>query len=893
MKTLKILLFFLFFILSVLKTVAGEFHSYWDKSIERTWAGADYWTNPLQDWRVSQGRLECYRSGGERNVYLLTRELNAQKEEFEMSVKIGQIDSDNLNIREGWMGFRIGSKGEFNDYRDSAVRGEGLDVGLGTDGILYIAGVSVSKEKIKSPFNNLLLKLIVRPIGEYYSITIRVQNDNGLALSEGIKNDVHPDWLIGNIALVCSAVKFTIRDVTKSRVISVGGSTGERPRQNYGGNVRFWFKDWQTSGSKISEYEERAWGPILFAQYTLSRKVLKLTAQMAPIGNGGRIVRLQIQKSGEPSWKTIDETVIDPLSRTATFRISNWDDTQNIPYRLAYSLFVSENKMVDYYFTGTIAKDPNDKTEIVVTAFTGNNDYGFPHTDVVRHVRAHKPDLLVFTGDQIYEAVGGYGVLKIRDVNVAALDYLRKWYIFGWEYKDLLRELPSVCLPDDHDVFHGNVWGAGGRAATSDSDYDENGNLKRNLQSILDSRGGYVMPPVWVNMVQTTQTSHMPDPYDATPIEQGISVYYCEMVYGGISFAVIEDRKWKSAPREILPKANIVDGWAQNPEFNSAKEGDVPGAVLLGQRQLDFLENWASDWSYGIWMKAVISQTLFSNVATLPKGTNTDAKTPELRVVKIGEYVEGDAPVQDHDSDGWPQTGRNKALDRMRRAFAIHIAGDQHLGSTVQYGIDDWNDANYAICVPAVANIFPRRWFPPPELGKNRKQGAPPYTGDFLDGFGNKITVYAVSNPYDVDVEPKWINRRAPGYGIITFNRDNRKITLTNWPRWVDPTKPDAQPYPGWPITINQTDNYNRKAIAYLSEIEVIGMNDPVVQVIDELNGEIIYTLRIKGASFRPKVFKNGIYKIKVGEPKTEKFKTIEHLQSIQESVSKTVKVEF
>ena len=123
----------------------------------------------------------------------------------------------------------------------------------------------------------------------------------------------------------------------------------------------------------------------------------------------------------------------------------------------------------------------------------------------------------------------------------------------------------------------------------------------------------------------------------------------------------------------------------------------------------------------------------------------------------------------DHDSNGWPQTPRNDALRAMRRGVAFHIAGDQHLGSSVHYGIDDWNDA-VAICVPSVANIFPRRWFPP-YPGKNQGPGAPKYTGEFLDGFGNKMTV---ANGIEPDGERRGtpqLMERAPGYGIITFDR--------------------------------------------------------------------------------------------------------------------------
>jgi hypothetical protein len=139
----------------------------------------------------------------------------------------------------------------------------------------------------------------------------------------------------------------------------------------------------------------------------------------------------------------------------------------------------------------------------------------------------------------------------------------------------------------------------------------------------------------------------------------------------------------------------------------------------------------------------------------------------------------------------------------VKKAGAVHISGDQHLGMMVQYGIDAFRDGPFAICVPSVANFWPRRWFPEQE-GANRAPGAPRNTGDYLDGFGNKMTVLAVSNPFRHGIEPADINDRAPGYGIITFDRRERTIGFANWPRWVDPKAPGAKPYPGWPITVRQ-----------------------------------------------------------------------------------------
>ncbi|NOY61253.1 MAG: twin-arginine translocation pathway signal protein [Calditrichaeota bacterium] len=626
-------------------------------------------------------------------------------------------------------------------------------------------------------------------------------------------------------------------------------------------------------------HDNQAFGPILFSQYTLSRGILKLTAQMPPIGNkDAQTVALQVLKENGKGWKTIQEAKIDAMARTATFRIENWDAGKDTSYRLAYNLSGTGNKAKEYEWRGTIRKEPLNKDEIVVAAFTGNNDLGFPNNDLVRNVKYHNPDFLFFSGDQIYERVGGYGTQR-APLDKATLDYLRKWYLYGWAYRDLLKDRPAVSIPDDHDVYHGNVWGAGGKKADKSGD----------AQDQQDS-GGYRMPAAWVNMVQRTQTSHFPDPYDSTPVKQGIGVYYCEINYGGISFAVVEDRKWKSAPKPLLPKANIRNGWARNRKFDAAKEADVPGAVLLGKRQLHFLHEWADNWDENTWMKVVLSQTIFANVATLPEEDATsDAIVPKLRVLKRGEYPPDDIPVADMDSDGWPQTGRNKAIREMRRAFALHIAGDQHLGSTIQYGVDDWRDAGYAFCVPAISNVWPRRWFPK-NPGRNRKPGAPKYTGDFLDGFGNHITVYAVSNPVFTGEKPATLYDRATGYGIVRFNRKSHDIVIECWPRESDPAKPDAQEYFGWPIKISQLENYGRKAVGYLPTIKVTGISDPVVQVINEKSGEPIYTLRIRGHSFTPKVFENGSYTVRVGRETGKNMKSIKGLL-MGETKEKTITI--
>lgn len=824
-----------------------EFRSAWPPDVERPWAGPEYWTNPLQDWRIRRGRLECFVPGGDRNVFLLTREILPRPGELETSVSLGRLEEDAFPLGEGYVGFRIGIRGYFRDYRDSAVRGDGVNAGVTADGRLFFATPEAAAPSLGSPVEQLELTLRVAPAGGAYRAVLEARAPGGRLLARLVRENVPAEWLPGGIALLCSSGPVP----PSPRPSDSTPDFAARPGTQRGGTLRFWFRDWRVSGSKVAAYQERAFGPILFALHTLSRRVLKVTAQLAPVDDPARPVSLQIQNRAGV-WETIAQALVDPLSRTATFRVPDWDDTRDTPYRLVYSMRDGVGREREFSFSGVVRKDPRDKPQIVVAAFTGNNDFGFPHADVVRNVNFFRPDLLAFTGDNIYERVGEYGTQR-EPLAAATLDYLRKWYLFGWEYRDLLKEIPAIVIPDDHDVYHGNLWGAGGRRAEGTGFEGQD-------------QGGYTMPAEWVNMVQRTQTSHLPDPHDPTPVEQAITVYYCDLLYGGVSFAVLEDRKWKSAPKILLPKARIVNGWPQNPAYDAAREGDVPGAELLGPRQEKFLEAWAADWSGGAWIKAVVSQTLFASVVTLPRGTTSDAVTPKLRILKPGEYPDNEEPVMDHDTNGWPQTPRNRALRLMRKAFALHIAGDQHLGSTVQYGIDGWNDGPWAICVPSVANVFPRRWFPS-RPGRNRKPGAPRNTGEFFDGFGNRVTVHAVSNPYQVDADPPALHNRAPGYGIIVFDRATRRITLANWPRWVDPAAPGAQPYPGWPITIEQLDNgYPRNGPA-LPPLPDPGFDDPVVQVVDEASGEVVYTLRIRGRTFRPRVFRPGLYTVRVIDP--------------------------
>lgn len=818
----------------------------------RTWIGPGFWANRLQDWMLKDGKLVCLNeSNPMRTVHLLTRNLADRNGTVQISIEMEMAKPGGENASAGVL---IGA-GSGQDYRQAALihhsygKNGGLYIGVSKKGKLFIRDFETENTFLsqidlsQTAFESKIFLNIT--IDKSSNLTAITSSDKGeLGRLENIP--ISPDRVVGSMALVSNP-------------------------DSEAKNGSFSFDNWNISGDKIDRHDNRNAGPIIGTQHTLHQNILKLTAQLMPIGkNDSQEAELEIEIDGK--WKSIQKAEIIKPGFTASFRQENWVYNQDIPYRVKY--FMGDNKYSPHiaYSNGIIRKEPSDKEEIVVAAFTGNHnnvrpnpkrwggvdtgkfpwDWGlwFPHTDLIDNFMQHKPDVLFFSGDQVYEGASP----TWADRKNAELDYLYKWYLWYWAFGDLTAEIPTISITDDHDVYHGNIWGAGGRKAAPGP-----------MGGTAQDGGGYKMSADWVKMVEQTQTSHMPDPYDPTPVEQGIGVYYTDFTYGGISFAVLEDRKFKSAPRGLLPKANVVNGWARNKAFNAKKEADAKGAILLGERQLDFLEAWAADWKPETEMKAVLSQTIFADVVTLPSSEISDANFPGLEIYPKGSYAPDDIPAADMDSNGWPQTGRNKAVKKLRKAFAVHIAGDQHLGSTVQYGVDEYNDAGFALCVPSIANFYPRRWFPKTP-GKNRIDGEPMYTGDHEDGFGNKMTVHAVSNPYISEKFPAELHDRAAGYGIARFNKKDRTITMENWPRWADPSKGD-KPYHGWPVSVNQEENYGRKAVGYLPELNVSGIVNPVVQVIDETDSEILYTIRIKGQKFIPKVFhQNHQYTIKISK---------------------------
>ncbi len=562
---------------------------------------------------------------------------------------------------------------------------------------------------------------------------------------------------------------------------------------------------WELENPKLKVPRDQV---IAFAVYTHDRGTLKLTAQFYPLlPEEPKQAILELQTDGQ--WREAATRPIHEIGWSAHFRIEAWDNRQDVPYRVRHGEAA--------LFEGLIRQDPIDKPVIVVGSLSCNSSRTpGPRPRIIDNLKQIDPDLLFFAGDQSYHHK----------------EHTFGWIEFGTQFKELLRDRPVITIPDDHDVGQSNIWGENGKKAATPQ----------------GPGGGFFYPARYVNMVQRCQTWHLPDAFDPRPIGRGIGVYFTNLRVGGIDFAIIEDRKFKSGPKGKIPKMGPRPDHIIDPAYDPAAV-DLPELQLLGERQLKFLDAWSQDWT-GAQMKCVLSQTAFAGAVHLHG-------TPDNRL------------IADLDCNGWPQTGRNRALAAIRRAWAPHLCGDQHLAVVVQHGIDQHRDGPFGFTNPAIVNtIYGRWWHPADERpGPSSVPDSPlKWTGDYRDGLGNRITMLAYANPEDRTDELK----RADGFGVVRFDKQNRTITFECWPRFADVNQGDTAQFPGWPITVNMRDNDGRSPVGHLPELVVSGASQPVIQVINEQGGEILYTVRAASQRFRPPVFADGTYTVRIGRDRPD-----------------------
>jgi alkaline phosphatase D len=766
----------------------------WQGGPERRWAGPSIWCNRLQDWLVRDGVL---RSVAEpemplRTAHLLTYELGGKREPFRLQVLVGLGEG---SAHDGFAGFLIGAGEGKLDYRGAAMihhlpgRGGGilavvetklggraqfLDMSHQARGAGYPAlprQERVGGSGIQGDLGQLRVSLEGVPSGtQTYDLRLSVWDHNrGQLLEAAELLGVDEAKLRGNVALA--------------------SHNNARP-------VRHEFRSFQVGGGGLDHHPERAFGPVAGVLYAVANRTLKLTAQFTSLGEQSwlpappdsktnpasesrmrPLAHLEVQDA-KGRWRIADgpKPVCAP-DFSVLFRVDGWDQTQTREARVVFSDWAGKT----HSYGVSIAEDPVDRPTTTVGAVVCTGVIGLaanaqapmpgpgqvaagrwtpanvwmPFVEAVGALDRRRPEMLFFLGDQVYEFKP-----TAKDWSMEPHeDNLYKWLLWIWAFRDLTNHIPVILQTDDHDVYHGNLWGWGGRLNTTGH----------------DSGGGYLRSPYFVNSVHRMQTGRLPDAYDPAPAESGITHYYTAFHWGGVGYAILEDRKFKTPPQVREPQRQ----------------------VLLGERQERMLREWAEDWR-GHDLKCVVSQTNYATIRVNERGV-----------------IPADA-----DSNGSPKIRRDEAVGLFRKAGAFLLCGDQHLASFAQVGIKESADGVYQFTIPALGNVF-WRWFYPASPGLNRQPGDPDYTGDFVDTWGNPYRVFAVANPERPGLLNERLTQRylvsaaeaarglgdalrtsrGDGYGVIVFNKQTGEVTSECWRYDADPSRGDRQ-FEGWPITV-------------------------------------------------------------------------------------------
>lgn len=709
---------------------AAQYKPKWAQSENGVWIGPDYWATPLYDWSISNGTVKV-PAAANRTLSVLPCSLRERGTNATFSIEIafsGQAFSnpDFTKLSRYSAGFSIARIGYVNDYRSAAVAEKSHDyAAIRADGRLQFNGV-LSEERLTLHSRFVKLTLSVLKLSNRATVTLTATQDNQVVRLTVI---VPIHRVVGDIAL------------------RVHGPIKLGPHRT---NANVLYKNFSIVGSMLQCVSSRSFGPILWSQYMISDETLRIQVQLAPVSKPTS-VSLFFKSPG--SWTLRKRTKSHYLSRTALFEIPGWDVTRNREFMVQVTYTGKLHK-----WNGLIRAMPTT-SQFKLAVFSCDEGYLFPMTGVVAQVKQQNPDMIAFVGDQIYEESAGFDVgenispARFATTANSMLDFLHKWYRFGWTWRSVLKNTPCILMPDDHDVYQGNLFGAGGSRLPDRTE-------------LTWSLGGYLMPANWVNAVERVHVGHLPPPAVDLTLPIGIKPYFTSVRYAGIDIAILEDRKFKTGPMML----------------NAGARTTGVGADLLGSAQEQFLTKWSQNWR-NVSMKIAISATIFSKATT-----------------HVGPFLTRSKYF--YDSGAWPVNARNRVVKLLADGNVLSIHGDQHLGVLLRQGIDTFNDGGYSFMVPGVANGFPRAWWPGV---KERPIVDDVFTGHFVDDAGHPLNVLAVGNPdYNSQNLTWWTAspnevayRKGSGYGLVRLDQAKKtaKINLYRVGR-------QEQQFPGFPQTI-------------------------------------------------------------------------------------------
>ena len=200
------------------------FKADFDNVNNRVWVGKDFWSIPLEDWKVEDGKLVCTGNVPDSRVNLLTHVLSPDAGNFTVSAKFMLLEMGDV---PGSAGLLLGIHDkEDPDVRAACYFGGGIKAVVSAKGYAFLNG-----EKVQLPENFGYSDFDIVVKGTNNSLTMLVSDINGF--STELNSDI--DGIQGLIAVANNV------DLDKNEK---------------NGNSNFAFDDLKLSGSKVFEKSE-------------------------------------------------------------------------------------------------------------------------------------------------------------------------------------------------------------------------------------------------------------------------------------------------------------------------------------------------------------------------------------------------------------------------------------------------------------------------------------------------------------------------------------------------------------------------------------------------------------------------------------------------------------
>ena len=229
-----------------------EFSSYQENPYSHVLIRSGLCGNRLQDWSIYKDRLVCVIANVSkpmRTIHFLSRQISNVIGNLEMKVVTGVIDESESFNRDAATGFLIGAE-ENNNYQGFSLIHHGgslrtgLFAGIDVYGSLFIYdcengdSVLVRKKGNGEILSNIKLKLTIEKEQQTNKLVLTAINKKGKLINWIELNGINEAKVLGNIALVSHP------------------GIGIYP-------ARFWFRDWEISGSDYNLIEDLNFRPMV------------------------------------------------------------------------------------------------------------------------------------------------------------------------------------------------------------------------------------------------------------------------------------------------------------------------------------------------------------------------------------------------------------------------------------------------------------------------------------------------------------------------------------------------------------------------------------------------------------------------------------------------------